>query len=138
MSDFLFPVKTTLRIDWSELDFLGHVNNISFFKYIQASRINCLERMGFTVISPEITIGPILASAKCDFRQSLYYPGQVFMQARVEFIKTTSFGIAHQLFNDKNELAAEAHDVIVLYDYQKNEKVKIPAELRARIQSIAQ
>jgi acyl-CoA thioester hydrolase len=128
-----FPVLLELRIDWSELDYLGHVNNVSYFKYIQASRVNFLERIGFDVISPEIAIGPILASTRCDFKQPLFYPGQIFLGAKTEFLKNTSFGIFHQIWNHNNELVAEAHDVIVLYDYPNNEKVKINKELREKI-----
>ena len=28
----------TLRIDWSELDLLGHVNNVAISRYFQAGR----------------------------------------------------------------------------------------------------
>jgi acyl-CoA thioester hydrolase len=48
----------------------------------------------------------------------------------VEFIKNTSIGLHHRILNGKNELCAEAHDVIVLYNFAKNEKVIIPMELK--------
>jgi acyl-CoA thioester hydrolase len=35
MEEIQFPVKLQLRLDWSELDYFGHVNNVSFFKYIR-------------------------------------------------------------------------------------------------------
>ncbi len=28
-------METRIRIDWSELDLFGHVNNVTFFKYIK-------------------------------------------------------------------------------------------------------
>ena len=30
----------SLRIDWSELDLFGHVNNIAFHKYAQTARLH--------------------------------------------------------------------------------------------------
>jgi len=36
----VFPSKLPIRIDWSEMDLFGHVNNVMYFKYIQASRVN--------------------------------------------------------------------------------------------------
>ena len=67
MSEILFPVKLELRIDWSELDYFGHVNNVSFFKYIQAARVNYWDQIGLTKSHLETHIGPMLASCKCDF-----------------------------------------------------------------------
>ncbi len=42
----LFPLKLRLRIDWSEIDLFGHVNNVATLKYVQAARVNCLEALG--------------------------------------------------------------------------------------------
>ncbi len=43
-------------------------------------------------------------------------------------------GIHHRILNDKNEIAAEAQDVIVLFDFKKNEKVTIPESIRQSIE----
>jgi len=131
-----FPLQLQLRIDWSELDYYGHVNNVSFFKYIQASRVNYWDNIGLTQSHRETGIGPMLASCKCDFKQPLFYPGQITIQARVDFIKNTSFSICHQVINDKNQLAAEAQDVMVMFDFNKNEKIPFPKELKDKIEKL--
>jgi len=125
-----------LRIDWSDLDFLGHVNNIVYFRYTQTARIHYLEKLGFTELSHVMSPGPILASTKCDFRLPLFYPGNIVIESRVDFIKTTSFGLDHRIWNDNNELVAEAHDVLVWYDYATKMKVKLSDEIRRRIESL--
>lgn len=132
------PIKLSLRIDWSELDYFGHVNNVSFFKYIQAARVNYWDQVGLTQSHRETNIGPMLASCKCDFRQPLFYPGQVVIESRVEFIKNTSFSICHRILNDKGEVAAEAQDIMVMYDFNKNEKIKFPDALRKKIEALEQ
>ena len=38
-----YATKLDLRIDWSEIDSFGHINNIAIMKYIQAARVNYLE-----------------------------------------------------------------------------------------------
>ena len=135
-SDLIFPVTLQLRIDWSELDYFGHVNNVAFFKYVQASRVNYWDQIGLTQSHRETNIGPMLASSKCDFLRPLFYPGQILVQARVSFMKNTSFGISHQIIDDKGQVAAEAEDVMVMFDFTKNEKVPIPGELRLRIEKL--
>jgi acyl-CoA thioester hydrolase len=125
-----FPVKLQLRLDWSEMDTFGHINNVMFFKYIQASRVNFWEHIGLMNRYFKEKIGPILASTGCQFTKPLFYPDTITVEVRIEFIKTTSIGMHHRILNGKNELAAEAHDVIVLFNFDKNEKVHIPEELR--------
>ncbi len=129
----ILPVALSLRIDWSEMDLFGHVNNVSFFKYIQASRVNYWEQSGISKLFAEEKQGPILASVNCNFIQPLFYPGNILIKAQIEFMKTTSFGLHHQIFNNKQELAAEAHDVMVFYDFNKNEKMEIPTEIKKQM-----
>jgi acyl-CoA thioester hydrolase len=125
-----------LRIDWSELDIFGHVNNISFFKYIQAARVNYWEQIGLNQSHKQTNIGPMLASCKCDFKSPLFFPGTVTIHSRVDFIKTTSFGISHQLFDQNGQLVAEALDIIVLFDFNENKKQEISTELRTVIETL--
>ncbi len=132
-----FPVKLPLRIDWSEMDLFGHVNNVAYFKYIQASRVNYWEISGLSVLFTESKIGPILLSTDCQFIKPLFYPGNIVIECRIEFIKNTSFGIHHRILNDQNEVAAEAHDVIVTFDFNKNEKVPVSDEFRRAVAEIA-
>lgn len=132
----IFPVVLKLRIDWSELDYFGHVNNVTFFKYMQASRVNYWEAIGLAQSYEETKVGPMLASAKCDFRRPLFYPGNIVIRASVELIKTTSFGMVHRILNEEGEVCAEGHDVMVMYDFSRNEKVAIPSIYREKIEEL--
>lgn len=115
-----------IRLDWSEMDLYGHINNVSYFKYIQASRVHFWELIGLNEYHREEGIGPILARTMCDFLMPLHFPGRVTIQAKTGLIGNHSFEIHHQLFNDKQELVAKATDVIVIYDFDKKQKSAIP------------
>lgn len=136
MTEKEFPVTLNLRIDWSELDYFGHVNNVSFFKYIQSSRVNYWDNIGLTKSHRDTNIGPMLVSCKCDFKRPLFYPGQVTILARVDFIKNTSFSICHRLIDDKGEIAAEAQDIMVMFDFNRNEKITFPKDLKDKIEKL--
>jgi len=131
-----FPVKLALRIDWSEMDLFGHVNNVAYFKYIQASRVNYWEMSGLAASFDKTRIGPILLSTSCQFIKPLFYPGQITIEATIEFIKNTSFGIHHRILDEQNEIAAEAKDVIVTFDFAKNRKVPVTDEFRKAVEAI--
>jgi acyl-CoA thioester hydrolase len=118
------------------MDLFGHINNVMFFKYIQASRVNYWENIGLMNRFFKDKIGPILVATGCQWQKPLFYPDNITVEVRVEFIKTTSIGLHHRILNGKGELSAEAHDVIVVYDFAKNGKVTIPAELREAIEKL--
>ena len=136
MSGTHHPVTLKLRIDWSELDYFGHVNNVSFFKYIQAARVHYWEQIGLTALYEQTNNGPLLASCKCDFKMPLFYPGNVIIRSGISFIGTTSFGISHQLLNGHGAIAALADDVLVMYDFTKEEKIAFPQDLRNRVSEL--
>ncbi len=126
-------VKLELRIDWSEIDAFGHVNNLSILKYVQAARVNYLEIIGLMQMQATIKIGPILASTTCQFRKPLFYPGQVTIYTNVDNVKNSSFQVQYQIMNNKKELVAEAQDIIVFYDFNLNAKLSIPNEIKEKI-----
>lgn len=80
--------------------------------------------------------GPILATINCQFRKPLFYPGKVAVYSKVDEIKNTSFRIHHEIYNDKNEIAAVAQDIIVFFDFCKNSKLTIPDDLRGKIEKL--
>ena len=131
-----FPVKQQLRIDWSEMDLFGHVNNVAYFKYIQAARVNYWEISKLSDLFTETKLGPILLSTSCQFIKPLFYPGNLLIESRIEFIKNTSFGIHHRILNADNELCAESKDVIVTFDFNKNQKISVPDSFRKMVEEI--
>lgn len=128
-------ISHELRIDWSELDLYGHVNNVSFFKYIQSARVNYWEKTGIYRLYELENKGPLLVSCKCDFIKPLHYPGIVTIYSKMNFIKNTSFSISHQILDSSQQIVAEAADVMVLFDYTKNEKITFPADLKLKFET---
>ena len=131
-----FPVTLKLRIDWAELDLFGHVNNVMYVKYVQAARVNYWEQIGLYQDFLKTRKGPMLVSVNCDFKKPLFYPGAVTIKTRMEFIKNTSFGFHHVLFDDKGDVVAESHDIMVAFDFNKNEKMPFPEELKKAVEKL--
>jgi acyl-CoA thioester hydrolase len=132
-----FPINLELRIDWSEVDLFGHVNNLAILKYAQAARVVLLEKIGLMQMQKEEKIGPILASLTSQFRKPLFYPGKVEVLSRVDWIKISSFCIHHQIQNQEQEVAAEVQDIIVFYDFIKNTKMNLPERIREELDHIS-
>lgn len=126
--------ELTLRLDWSEMDLFGHINNVSYFKYLQASRVDFWESLGIHRLHKEHNIGPALAKTSCSFLRPLHYPGTVRIELHVEWIKNSSFQLHHSIYDVNNTLCAEGEDVIVLFDYNKQEKYLLTPEMVAQLE----
>jgi acyl-CoA thioester hydrolase len=131
-----YPISITLRIDWCDMDIFKHVNNVMYFKYIQSARVNYWEQAGLADMYKNEGIIAMLLSTQCRYLKPLYYPGNVIIKSSVSFIKNTSFGLIHQLFNDQGDLVAELQDVMVLFDDKTQVKITVPQTVRARIMSL--
>ena len=129
-------LELKIRLDWSEMDMFQHINNVSYFKFTQANRLKILETVGLTKLFAETKIGPTLAHTECDFKQELNYPGNVYVRSSINEIKNTSFVIQHQLFDDNQNLCAQALDVIVVYDYSNEKKHPIPEDIRMELSQL--
>lgn len=131
MMDSDSKLSLKLRIDWSEMDTYQHVNNVNFMKYMQSARVQFWELSGLASLYTATKKGPMLVSTKCDFKNPLFFPGNVLIKTKLEFVKNTSFGLYHRLYNDAGVLCAEGHDVAVCFDFNKNKTFAITEELRA-------
>lgn len=125
--------QITIRIDWSELDLFGHVNNVAFHKYAQAARLNYLEAIGLMKLHQTQNVGFMVAETNCQFKKELLFPGNINIQTQIDFVKNTSFSLQHTMINDNGELIAIAKDVLVVFDFNKKEKVLIPEEIKAKV-----
>lgn len=131
----MLETQLSLRIDWSELDVFGHVNNVMFMKYVQAARLNYVEHIGLMDLYRSESLGFMVAEAACTFKKPLHFPGSVHLVTRLLSAGNTSFALEHTITNGDGELVAVAKDVLVVYDFSKQEKWTIPLSVRLRMET---
>lgn len=112
------------------------MNNVAFLKYVQAARVHYWEQVGIYEHFLETLVGPMLASTECQFKKPLFYPGSIEINTRMEYIKNSSFSLTHSILNQDGETAAEATDVMVMYDFKKNEKALFPDLFRKKVSEL--
>lgn len=120
----------SLRIDWSELDLFGHVNNVTFHKYAQTARLNFVDAIGLMKLHKTQNIGFMVAETNCQFKKELLFPGNIHIQTKVDFAKNTSFALVHTMIDDDGEIVAIAKDILVVFDFNKKEKCLIPEKIK--------
>jgi acyl-CoA thioester hydrolase len=67
--------EMTIPIRWGDMDAMGHLNNGSYFRYLETIRIDWMHSIG-CVPDPKGE-GPVIVNAFCNFYQQLVYPGDV-------------------------------------------------------------
>ena len=128
-----YKLSLELRIDWGDLDMYEHVNNVSYMRYLQSGRVNFWESSGIHEFYRNSNQGTMLVSTKCDFKKSLNYPGKAFIKTKLDFIGNKSFGLKHIILNGNKEICAEGTDVVVCFDFDKNETFPVPDWMREKI-----
>ena len=125
-----------LRVDWADLDLFGHVNNVAFFRYVQAARVAYCDQIGLSSLDPVASPGFMVASSTCQFRAPLRYPGEITVHTRVDWMKNSSFQLGYAIRDASSNLVAEAADVLVVYDHRSKHKLAIPLALKESICAI--
>jgi acyl-CoA thioester hydrolase len=124
-----------IKIDWSDLDMFGHVNNVAFFKYLQAARVHFCEGCGISALKEPGKPGFMVASSQCTFKRPLTFPGFVSVSIDLDWIKNSSFQLSYRLYSASEALVAEGSDVLVLYDHTLQSKINFHDSLRKVLES---
>lgn len=128
-----YNTELKIQLDWSEMDLFGHINNVAYFKYIQAARVNYCELIGINTFDPENKLSFAVAASSCLFKKPLYYPGEIIVKTKVDWMKNSSLQLNHLILNQDGEISAEGTDVLVVFDYELHTKVNIPEIVREKI-----
>lgn len=126
--------ESSLRVRFCETDMAGHVNNTSYFIYLEEARGKFFQE----VLPGQVnSVGRfILASTQCDFVSQAYFGNPLVIRSWISHIGRSSFTFTHEiLVEGTKELVAKADAVIVHFNYEKQQSEPISDELRVCIES---
>lgn len=132
-------VTIEIPVAWGEMDALGHVNNVVYFRYLESSRIAFIRSLALddvrSVQVDGVKVGFILQGVQCRFRRPVVFPDTLRVTARMVKVEEDRFTLAHEVISEAQQVvAAVGEGTIVTYDYANARKVAIPPTLRARLQ----
>jgi acyl-CoA thioester hydrolase len=116
--------------DWADLDLFGHMNNVAYFRYVQAARINFCSRSGFGVLNEPQRPGFMVAECNCKFSKPLKLGEKFLVSTTLNWARNSSFRIDHVFTSAEGVLIAEAFDVLVCFDHAANAKMQIPESMK--------
>ncbi|MBT06021.1 MAG: hypothetical protein CMM32_03785 [Rhodospirillaceae bacterium] len=123
--NYVFWWKENIR--WGDQDAMGHVNNVQFARYIEASRIPFLRTLlvGGNGKSADF----ILAHLEVDYLLEMHFPGHVLIGTNVEEIGNTSVTLSHGLFKD-NHQTGRGKSIVVHINSKDRRPKSISQDLR--------
>jgi len=134
MSASRVHVHTSVQaIRWGDMDALGHVNNTVYFRFMEQARIEWLHAL------PEaggLRGGqlPVIASASCNFRVPLVYPGVVEVRMWLGDPGRTSVGSFYELWMN-DILHADGAAKIVWIDAATGRPHPLPDRIAAPLRA---
>jgi len=121
-----------IPIRWGDMDAMGHVNNTVYFRYMEQARIGWFDALVPAAEAWQDT-GIVIASASCNFKRALNYPGTVEVRLSIEPPGGSSVGTFYELKMD-DTLYADGAAVVVFIGMQSQKPIRIPERIRALLQ----
>ncbi len=121
-------------VQWGDMDMLGHVNNVIFFRYVESGRIAYFDQMLGN--NPDIWggEGPILADIQCRFIKQLRYPAQLEIGTRTVKFGSRSLMLECAIFSkDGDTPVATSRGAVVWFNYSEQRAATVPESLRATV-----
>lgn len=118
---------------FSDLDPLGHVNNVVFHDYLQEARVGLLRDLDF-VRGPGFS--QVVVKQELTHRKPLLYaPEPVVVEIWVDRIGNTSYTLGYRILDEHDEVAAEATTVMAVVSPESGRPVRMSDELRVVLES---
>ena len=123
-----------IPIRWGDMDAMGHVNNTVYFRYMEQARIGW-----FDALVPEDaawkSTGIVIANASCNFKRPLTYPGTIDVKVYTGALGGSSVPTHYDLvLVEDNVVYADGQATVVFIDMKTQKPVRIPEEIRKRLQ----
>lgn len=126
--------ETHLTVRFGETDLLGHVNNASYFSYMEHARVQFFKDLsskgGYQYEQKQF----ILATIKCDFLDQTYFDQELIVGTKVSRVGNTSFTLEQPLHDaNTGKMVARGESVIVYFDFVEQKSKPIPQALREKL-----
>jgi len=127
-----------LKVNWGDMDALGHVNNVMYFQYLENTRIAAMEALqAFPRLFHE-GVGLVIADARCRYKAPVVYPDTLHIGVRAEITSESRLVFRYALFSEAQQrVAAEAETLTVSVSPETGRPVAMPDWFREALATLA-
>jgi acyl-CoA thioester hydrolase len=123
--EMLIPIR------WGDMDALSHVNNATYFRYLETVRVDWLYSL--SALPKHDGEGPVIVNAFCNFYKQLAYPGEVLIKLYTSDPARTTFEtwVTMARADQPDVICAAGGATTIWVDLPKQKAVDLPPWLRA-------
>ena len=128
-----FVYEMLIPIRWGDMDVMGHVNNCSYFRYLEVIRVDWTRSIG-AMPDPKGD-GTVIVNAFCNFYKQLEYPGDVLVKMYASDPGRTTFETWTTLEQAANPgvIYAAGGATTIWIDFPKQKAVDLPGWVREMV-----
>ena len=123
--------EMSIPIRWGDMDAMGHVNNGSYFRYLETCRIDWMGSIG--CLPHDQGQGMLIVNAFCNFYRQLEYPGNVLMKMYCSDPARTTFEtwVTMEREDQPGVVYAAGGATTIWVDFSLQKALPLPDHLRA-------
>lgn len=109
------------------------MNNVSYYIYLEEARTKFFDFIQIQQIKKDLypNLHFVVASSKCNYLRQAYAKQNLKVSTKITRIGTKSFSIESDIKNSETgELIANGGAVMVCFDFETEQSVEIPENLR--------
>lgn len=124
----VFEMRIPIR--WGDMDAMNHVNNTTYFRYLETCRIDWLHSIG-AIPNPQGE-GSVIVNAFCNFYKQFEYPGDVLIKMFASDPARTTFETwATMERSDKPGVIYAAGGATTIWvDFPQQKAIELPHWMR--------
>ncbi len=127
-------LSTEIEIRFSDLDAYGHVNNATFFTYLETARVKLFHDRFAELMRDGILF--LVAEASCRYLSPINLDDRVRIDVWTEKLGRSSFTLGYRMHDGKGRDFARAATVMVCFDQKAGTPISLPDDFRAALQSM--
>ena len=120
--------RIELPVQFRDIDVMGHVNNATYFQYMETGRVELARKLG--QIREGFRGGFIVASASCEFKKPIRDERRVTVSVWVSRIGDRSWDFDYSIRGRGRAEYAIGRTTQVGYDYKARSAVHISGKLK--------
>jgi acyl-CoA thioester hydrolase len=119
---------------FSDLDPLGHVNNVVFHDYLQEARMGMVHDLDLV---RSASFAQVVVKQEITHRKPLLLsPEPIVIETWIEHLGNSSYTIRYRVLDEHGDLAADASTLMAVVDPESGRPIRIHAELRALLEPL--
>lgn len=121
-----------IRPRFLETDALGHINNNTYGVWFEAAKDPF-----FKIFMPQTNIKKwnlVMAHSSFDFLREVFWGKDVVVKTAISKIGNSSVDLVHSVYQD-GKLCTTGKCVMIHYDFESKQSVKIPDDIREKLES---